>query len=159
MKCLQISASLTLGLLAWDAKDRATAAKRYKEALDLAATDPLFSCPRPQVGLETWIQNDLKEVRQNLNILIQNDAKNAMFLEATGHGETSGNRRKETIAVPSVRIEAREGNVPIQQMKVKVATDACGKCGLRDVKLMRCSRCKEMPCEFNSIPFLLFKEC
>src|SRR6266568_8763408 len=36
LKAMQITAGLTLGLLAWDKRDRATAAKRYREALDLA---------------------------------------------------------------------------------------------------------------------------
>jgi len=37
LKGMQITAGLTLGLMAWDDRDRATAAKRYKEALDLTA--------------------------------------------------------------------------------------------------------------------------
>ncbi|KAK7692647.1 hypothetical protein QCA50_004280 [Cerrena zonata] len=40
LKAIQINAGLTLGLIAWDKKDRATAAKRYKEVIDLAC----YSC-------------------------------------------------------------------------------------------------------------------
>ncbi|KAF6753014.1 hypothetical protein DFP72DRAFT_903114 [Ephemerocybe angulata] len=143
LKCLQISALGTLGLLAWDAKDRAKAAKRYKEALELAASEPLLTTAKPAAGLETWVAQDLRETRDNLRMLVQNDESNEEMLRMMG--VQGGTTRREEVLVPNVRVEAREGNTPIQQGSVMSATDKCGKCGIRDVKMSRCSRCKKMP--------------
>lgn len=145
LKCLQISACMTLGLLAWDAKDRPTAAKRYKEALDLAETEPAFTSPSPPPGIETWIRQDLKQTRDNLAVLIANDEVNARMAEELTGVKGVGGTRKEVVDVPNVRVEAREGNAPSQEVKFTTATDACGNCGTRGVKLLRCSRCKKMP--------------
>ncbi len=43
---IQATALATLGLMAWDKGDRATAAKRYKQALDLAGKHPPFISPK-----------------------------------------------------------------------------------------------------------------
>ncbi|TEB29067.1 hypothetical protein FA13DRAFT_1735169 [Coprinellus micaceus] len=110
LKCLQIVACMTLGLLAWDAKD---------QALDLAATDPTFSSPTPAAGLETWIQADLQQAKDNLAMLIQNDETNSL-----------GGRR-EVLNVPNVRVNAGEGDAPSQEGQFVTATDACGNCGTR----------------------------
>ena len=136
---------MTLGLLAWDAKDRSTAAKRYKEALDLAATDPTFSSPTPASGLETWIQADLEQTRNNLAMLIQNDEMNARMAQESTGVKGAGGTRKEVLNVPNVRVNAREGDAPSQEGQFVTATDACGNCGTRGVKFSRCSRCKAMP--------------
>ncbi|KAH6903299.1 hypothetical protein BKA70DRAFT_1387755 [Coprinopsis sp. MPI-PUGE-AT-0042] len=140
LKCLQIETCLTLGILAWDVKDRATAAKRYQEALDIAATEPVLSSPKPPVGLETWISNEVAEIRDNLAILVGNDTLNSSVLEAQGLG--GGDLRRDVVNVPMVRIDAKAGNTPTQEDSVITATDACGKCAKRGIKLNRCSRCK-----------------
>ncbi|KAF6753015.1 hypothetical protein DFP72DRAFT_1171189 [Ephemerocybe angulata] len=140
LKCLQISALLTLGLLAWDAKDRAKAAKRYKEALELAASEPRLTTRTPAVGLETWIAHEVREIRDNLEILVRNDEENAEVLRRMG--VQGGNTRKEEVRVPNVRVEA--GGAVRQEWSTVSATDACGRCGVRDVKLEKCARCKKM---------------
>ena len=144
LKGMQITAGLTLGLLAWDNHDRATAAKRYKEALDLAATHPPFTnLPPGTVGLEKWVSLDLKEVKSNLDHLVQKDTANAQML---GSGESgSAPQRKDVRNLPHPRIE-KSGEVTVEE-SFTFATDACAKCGKRDVKLMRCSLCRKVPCE------------
>jgi hypothetical protein len=77
LKSLQIIACTTLGILAWDAKDRSTAAKRYKDALDIGSTDPLFTLPTPSPGIECAAQESLNQARANLAVLVANDARNA----------------------------------------------------------------------------------
>ncbi|KAF5336173.1 hypothetical protein D9611_006184 [Ephemerocybe angulata] len=140
LKCLQISALLTLGLLAWDAKDRAKAAKRYKEALELAASEPRLTTRTPAVGLETWIALELREIRDNLAILVRNDEENAEMLRKMG--VQGGNTRREEVRVPNVRVEA--GGAVRQEWSTMSATDACGRCGVRDVKMSKCPRCKKI---------------
>jgi hypothetical protein len=144
LKCLQIEACLTLGLLAWDKKDRATAAKRYQEGLEVAATETVLTLPKPPIGLETWIANEVAELRDNLTILVGNDAHNSSLLAAAG--QSGGDLRREVVGVPMVRIDAKAGNTPEVQETVLAATDACGKCSKRGIKLNRCSRCKARAC-------------
>jgi hypothetical protein len=87
---MQITSGLTLGMLAWDERDRATAAKRYKEALDLAATHPPFTVISPDtVGLERWVYMDTQQSKDNLDLILKNDIVNAQML---GGGAGEGNR-------------------------------------------------------------------
>jgi hypothetical protein len=148
LKGMQITAGLTLGILAWDNRDRATAAKRYKEALDLAATHPPFTnLPPGTVGLEKWVSLDLQQVKVNLDHLVQNDTINAQMLEGGVSG--SAPQRKDVMDLPlPQRRHEKSGEVTVEE-SVMFATDACVKCGKRDVKLMHCSSCKA-PCESES---------
>ncbi|KAF9062376.1 hypothetical protein BDP27DRAFT_1483303 [Rhodocollybia butyracea] len=43
-KGIQIVATVVIGIVVWDKRDRATAAKRYREAIDLAKTHEVFNC-------------------------------------------------------------------------------------------------------------------
>ncbi|KAF5335963.1 hypothetical protein D9611_006204 [Ephemerocybe angulata] len=139
LKCLQISAGFTLALLAWDRQDRATAAKRYREALDLAETEAaVFSSPRP--GLETWIANDIQETSNNLSAIIKTDNEVEFVSKLLGGG-ASGLRRGE-VPVGHMRKEARAGDSLVLVPGTTIATDACGNCGKRSGgKLRRCTRC------------------
>lgn len=142
LKGLQITAGFTLGLLAWDKKDRATAAKRYKEALDLAATYPPFnSVARSKKHLERWVATEVQTTKDNLDMLIKNDAANAEHLRELGI--EGGSLRKEVVELPNLRIEDNGALNP--QHSFVTATDACHKCGKRDVKLQRCGGCKKVP--------------
>jgi hypothetical protein len=141
LKAMQVTAGMTLGLLAWDKHDRATASKRYKEAFDVAETHPPFVTPPPgTVGLECWVHVDLKEMKDNLGILVRNDIINEAMV-----GPGAQRRDVVELPVPHARID-KHGLVTGESTFV-FATDSCGKCGKRDVKLMRCGRCKKMPCE------------
>jgi hypothetical protein len=147
LKGMQITAGLTLGLLAWDNRDRATAAKRYKEALDLAATHlPFTNLPSGTVGLEKWVYLDLQQVKSNLDHLVQNDTANAQML---GGGSTPQRKDVRDLPHPQTRLE-KSGEVTIEE-SVIFATDACAKCGKRDVKLLRCSLCRKVPCESREL--------
>ena len=150
LKGMQITAGLTLGLLAWDNRDRATAAKRYKEAIDLAATHPPYAnLPPGTVGLEKWVYLDLQQVKKNLDHLVQNDAIHAQML-----GGDSAPKRKDVMDLPLAQMRLdKSGEVTVEE-SVMFATSPCAKCGKRDVKLLRCSSCKEVQCEFeNSLTF------
>lgn len=143
---MQIIASLTVGILAWDLKDRATAAQRYREALDLAATHapfngPPFSC----TNLERWIATDVQATRENLAMLAWNDEMNASIIAADG--SSAGNTKRGEITVRNTRVEGN-GTVNIQD-SVSVATDACKNCGKRGLGLRRCSRCTAVKCEIR----------
>jgi hypothetical protein len=139
LKGMQIAAGQTLGLMAWDKRDRATAAKRYREALDLAATYTPFIIPSPgTVGLEKWICLDVEEMRDNLALLVVNDTLHAQVMGGTAD-------RKDIINTPHVRIH-KTGEATLEK-SVMISTVGCAACGKRDVKLMRCSLCKKTPCE------------
>jgi hypothetical protein len=145
-KAMQITAGMTLGLMAWDERDRATAAKRYKEALDLAATHPPFTTlSSSTVGLERWVYLDLQETKDNLDIILQNDSFHAHIVGSGTDGRAPGRRDVVDLPLPLNRID-KTGGVTTET-SVMFATNACAKCGKRDVKLMRCSLCKKMPCE------------
>jgi len=142
LKGMQITAGLTLGILAWDQRDRATAAKRYKEALDIAATHtPFIDLPLGTVGLEKWVHLDVQQIKLNLDRLVQNDTINA---EMGGGASGSTPQRKDvtSLALPQARID-KSGEVTTEE-SFMFATDTCGKCGKRDVKLMRCALCKKV---------------
>jgi len=141
LKAMQITAGLTLGLLAWDKKDRATAAKRYKEAIDLAQTHPPFVTMSPGVKhLEKWVAKELAQAKDNMDVLVRNDIINSEVLKAKGEG--GGDLRKEVVSVPNTRIEDT-GKVSREE-EVMVATDKCATCGVRGVKMPRCSLCKSV---------------
>ncbi|TFK71574.1 hypothetical protein BDN72DRAFT_887621 [Pluteus cervinus] len=141
LKAMQIAAGLTLGLLAWDKSDRATAAKRYQEALGVAATHPPFDQVLPRAKhLDLWISTEVQQIKDNLNILIQKDDENARFLKGAGLG--GGELRKEVLELPQARYSA-SGEVILEETIIS-ATDACARCGMRASKLPRCSRCQRV---------------
>ena len=155
LKGMQITAGLTLGLLAWDKRDRATAAKLYREALDLAETHlPFTTLPQGVIGLELYVHNDLQETKTNLGILVMNDTKNAeMVAERDEDDQVPGRRDVVDLPLPQMRIE-KTGAVTVEH-SVLIATNACAQCGKRDPKLLRCGLCKTTLCEcpyFISVP-------
>ncbi|KAJ7594074.1 hypothetical protein C8J56DRAFT_1022870 [Mycena floridula] len=141
LMALQITAGLTLGLMAWDKTDRATAAKRYKEALDLAATHPPFlSESAASSRIEKWVARDVLETKENLAILVGNDIFNAELLNLTGND--GGNIRRTTVDnIGMKRVEKDSTVTWLPGGSVMVATDACNQCGKRDIKLLRCAKC------------------
>ena len=137
---MQITAGHCLGLLAWDKRDRATAAKRYKETLEFTDTIPGMSSLSPNSKhLEYCVQIDVKEMRENLERILYNDGVNLALLNQTDA------ERRTNIAVPNVRMEF-DGTITQEQV-VMVASDACKACGKRDVKLSRCQKCKTAHCK------------
>jgi hypothetical protein len=147
LKAMQIEAGLTMGLLAWDKKERATAAKRYKEALDLAAThNPFDNIALASRGMEQWIATDVQDTKDNLRILMMNDITNAQILQS--HGIEGGALRRENIAIPNARVE---GDIFSPQHSIQMATDGCASCGKREVKLQRCSKCKKVACTLPAL--------
>ncbi|KAK0470441.1 uncharacterized protein EV420DRAFT_115373 [Desarmillaria tabescens] len=140
LKGMQITAGLTLGLLAWDSKDRPTAMKRYREALDLAATHPPYEYEaNAREPFERFVSIDVKAARNNLALLFENDKENARLLEMFGFEGKDG--RKEMLGIGQVRYEA-DGSITFKR-NVVVASDVCATCGKRDVKLQKCGRCKK----------------
>jgi hypothetical protein len=139
LKGMQITAVLTLGLMAWDQRDRATAAKRYKEALDLAATHPPFAdASLTTAGLERWVYEDVQQAKFNLDFLVRNDAVHAQALADGAHAG-----RKDIVQLPLPHMRIEKSGEAVLAGSVMLATDACATCGKRDVKLMRCSLCKK----------------
>ncbi|KAF9534061.1 hypothetical protein CPB83DRAFT_879926 [Crepidotus variabilis] len=108
LKGLQISVGFTLGLMAWNNKDRATAARRYQEALDLAQTHaPFMSFPNTPVGLERCVSRDVKDMQDNLEVLEHNDTIHASLGASLGQ---STNRRDVVEMPDTVRMKRTEGN-------------------------------------------------
>ncbi len=78
-------------------------------------------------------------MRNNLSLLIQNDAINAEWIGTPV-------ARKETVQLPNTRIQG-DGTVELSG-EVTFATTACDACGKRDVKLLVCSGCKKANCKW-----------
>ncbi|KAH6913458.1 hypothetical protein BKA70DRAFT_1096974, partial [Coprinopsis sp. MPI-PUGE-AT-0042] len=139
-ECLQIAACFTLGLLAWDKKDRASAAKRYQEAIDLAKTDPTFDSSNPLDGIHCWDKATLNDIRDNLAILVATDTTNAGILRSVGIAP-GGISRREEASIPNVRVDARAGGQPSQEETITMATYECFNCGKRGASFRRCKDC------------------
>jgi hypothetical protein len=147
LKGMQIVAGYTLGLLAWDKRDRSTAAKRYKEALDLAATHPPFITLEPgAVGMEKYVHKEVKDMRDNLDVLVKIDTENGLIAAAVNPNGRLAQRR-DVVELPFRRARKDKTGQIDTHTSVVIATHACGKCGKRDVKLMRCSLCLKVHCE------------
>lgn len=145
LKGMQITAALTLGLLAWDKRDRATAAKRYHEGLEVANTHQAFLNLSPGTkGWELYVHHDLQEVKDNLGIIVTNDEINAELVKEASGEEP---RRKEVVDLPLSQIRVDKTGTATAEDKVKFATNACAKCGKRDAKLLVCSACKKAHCK------------
>lgn len=98
---MQIQAGLTLGLLAWDKKDRATAARRYKETLNLADAIPEFRSVNPNAKhLEKEIQLIVQEIRDNLAVILRND-----ILHTSQTAGSNDAHRKTNLFAPNLRAE------------------------------------------------------
>ncbi|KAF8060832.1 hypothetical protein FPV67DRAFT_1673666 [Lyophyllum atratum] len=143
LKGMQVTAGLTLGLLAWDKRDRATAAKRYQEALDLAETHPAFSSlPPGMTGLEKYVHADLIQVKVNLGWLIVNDTLNEQVFGAqTREGKVPGWRDAANLPKPLLRTDKTGASAA--EPSTVFATDVCAACRKRDVNLRRCRSCPE----------------
>lgn len=136
---MQVSAGHCLGLMAWDKRDRATAAKRYKETLDYVDSIPGMSTINPSAKhLEYCIQTDVQEIRDNLERILTNDSINLLLSNTDA-------ARRTTVNVPNVRMEF-DGTIS-KEKTVIIASDACNTCGKRDVKLSKCQRCKTAHCK------------
>ncbi|KAJ7136043.1 hypothetical protein C8R44DRAFT_769545 [Mycena epipterygia] len=138
LKAMQITAAFALAILAWDQGDRSTTAKRYQEALDIAATEPVFNTVTPGLKhLDRTIAFEVQEIRDNLAILIEKDSITADMVG------TGGGLRKEVLNMPHTRV-GDDGGIA-QHDTFVVATDACGRAGCtnRGVNFKRCSACKK----------------
>ncbi|KAJ6571759.1 hypothetical protein B0H19DRAFT_1131036 [Mycena capillaripes] len=139
LKAMQISAAFALGILAWGKGDRSTTAKRYQEALDIAATHPPFNSVTPGLKhLDRTIAHEVQNIRENLAILIHRDS-----ITASMAGSGQGLLRKEVLNAPNARI-GDDASITTQNTFV-VATDACGRvgCTKRGVGFKRCGACKK----------------
>ncbi|KAG6861323.1 hypothetical protein C0995_001642 [Termitomyces sp. Mi166 len=134
LKGMQITAALTLGLLAWDKRDRATAAKRYREGIELANTHQTFvKLPPGTKGWELWVHHDLQDVKDNLGIIVANDEINAGIVKETS-GEEPKKREVVDLPLPQIRVD-KAGAATVEDT-VKFATNACATCGKRNMKLL-----------------------
>lgn len=154
LKGMQITAGITLGILAWDAQDRATAAKRYAEAFALAATHtPYDSDPSlARTGLEKYVANEVKTARENYATLRENDVVKASVVGREGDAG-----RRERLEVPNLRMEG-DGRVVLRE-EFEVATDECAGCRKREVKMKQCNKCHKVLCRCFCFYFLSFGCC
>lgn len=139
LKAMQITAGLTLGLLAYERRDRATAVKRYEEALDIAATHPPFATP--SVGTERW------QIKENHKILVNNDAHNARALARRNEEMGTAPERKEVVDLSYARFGV-DGGLTVES-SIMFATNVCGNCGKRGGRLLFCTGCKKLYCMFT----------
>lgn len=145
---MRITAGLTLGLMAWDKRDRATAALRYQEALALADKYADMLVTKPTRGLEGWLAVDVGQMRDNLAVLVLNDQVQATMVD----GPTQ--RRQEVATADGGKANLQtwrvEGNGEVSlQTGHTFATDVCASCDKRGVKLFKCSRCQRITCKFE----------
>lgn len=138
---MQITAGLTLGILAWDKHDRSTAAKRYHESLILASLHPPFSQIPVNDSVEffeRWVALDVQVIRENLRALIVHDGMNTTARNLS--------LRKGTLMhIKNTRIEGMGCVFTSDEMLL--ATNACKRCMDRTKKLKCCARCKVVLCE------------
>lgn len=148
LKGMQITAGITLGILAWDSEDRATAAKRYSESFELAVTHPPYNSDPALVrpGLEKYVANEVKTARENYATLRENDV-----LRAGAVGREGDAGRRERLGVMNLRMEG-DGRVVLRE-EFEVATDVCAGCGKREVKMKQCSKCHKVLCRFSCFYF------
>lgn len=142
LKAMQITAGFTLGLMAWDKRDRSSAATQYVDSLKIASTHaPFMQSPIDEttIHLERWIALEVHALRKNLSSLFDNDTINAGLV-----GEVADGRRR-VISVRNTRIEAF-GHVEICD-KIMTATDSCRSCKKRGRDMLCCSACKIAICE------------
>ncbi|KAJ7145358.1 hypothetical protein C8R43DRAFT_890488 [Mycena crocata] len=140
LKAMQIMASFALAVLAWEQGERSTAARRYQEALDVAATHPRFNSVTPGLKhLDRIIAFEVQSIKDNLATLKEGD-----LFTTTVTGAAPGTLRKEVLNAPHVRL-GDDGEIA-QQNTFVVATDACGRvgCSERGVKFKRCSACHKV---------------
>ncbi|KAG5646719.1 hypothetical protein DXG03_002401 [Asterophora parasitica] len=126
---MQITAGMTLGLLAWDKRDGSTAAKRYQEALDLAATHAPFVSPSLAPG----------------TVGLGNDERNAELGAEAKSGKLPARKDVAELPLPQARID-KAGNVTAEET-TKFATTPCTKCGKRGTRLRRCSEAHKKTCK------------
>ncbi|KAJ7497778.1 hypothetical protein FB451DRAFT_1121523 [Mycena latifolia] len=139
LKAMQIPAAFALAILAWNKGDRSTAAKRYQEALDVAATHPPFNAVTPGLKhLDKISAGEVQQIRENLATLREQGAFNTARA-----GSSQGGLRKDVLNVPHAQLE--DGVIIPQQGLFVVATDACGRvgCTKRGVNFKRCNACKK----------------
>jgi len=149
---MQIVTTAVIGLMVWDKQDRVTAAKRYREAIDLAKTPEIFNClgdsygEAPKAGAQglkhfnLWVAVNVKQAKDNLKVLAHVDTMASAFADP---GSTpTGNLRKEQLPCRYMRSEA-DGTCTTAENHV-VATDRCANCGKSDVMLSRCSKCMKV---------------
>ncbi|KAK0199448.1 hypothetical protein DFS33DRAFT_1268508, partial [Desarmillaria ectypa] len=131
LKGMQITAGLTLGLIAWNSKGRPTAVKRYRDASDLAATHHPYEYEvHARESFERFVCADVKAARKNLALLFEND----------GELSLRGRLREKRL-----RYEV-DGRITFER-SVVVASDVCAACGKTDVKLQKCGHFKKVSCE------------
>lgn len=138
LTALSGAASYTLGLLAWDSKNRAKASKYYQEAIQTYETEPVFTALRASSQLAKWANGTYTETRDNLGILLRQDA-----LLAAETGNTGS--RKDVAQVPTMRTD-KHGKAEMMD-KHEFASSECDYCRKRSVKLLVCSRCKSASCK------------
>lgn len=157
LKGMQITAALTLGLLAWDKRDRATAAKRYREAIDVSDSYPPFrSPPSGSTGLVLYVHKDLQTVQENLGVLVTNDALNVEMANTISEN-TEAMGRKDLVNPPFPMTRVDKNGEVTSEISFSLATNACAHCGKRDPKLQRCSLCRTTFCESNKSSFFSMK--
>ncbi|KAG7444598.1 uncharacterized protein BT62DRAFT_899415 [Guyanagaster necrorhizus] len=153
---MQITAGLTLGLLAWEENDRPTAMKRFREALELAAANPPYSdLANARQPWDRFVYMEVNDVRDGLAEVFQNDPENAQLLEM--YGVEGGDMRKEVFGVGYVKYEA-DGGITFER-NVMVASDTWTARWRRDVKLRKYCRCKEIARKACIFTWLLLLVC
>ncbi|KAJ7484735.1 hypothetical protein FB451DRAFT_1233341 [Mycena latifolia] len=138
LKAMQITTAFTLGLIAWDQGEQAIAAKRYQEALDVAATHAPFNAWSPGLKhLDKHIASEVQQIKHNLGVLMMNDT-----ITANMAGSAQGGLRKDVVNLPYTRFE---NGRTTEKDTVVIGTDACGRpeCSNRGVSFKRCSACKK----------------
>ncbi|KAJ6590583.1 hypothetical protein DFH09DRAFT_1139749 [Mycena vulgaris] len=141
LKAMQITGAFALAILAWDKGDRSTTAKRYQEALDVAATHPPFNTVTPGLKhLDKLVASEVQQIKENLAILVEMDSISASKVAGSG----KGGLRKDVLNVAHTRV-GDDGGIA-HQGTFQIATDACGRdgCSNRGISFKRCSGCKKI---------------
>ena len=145
LQAIRICSSFTLALVAWDKRDRATAAKRYQETMTFAAAHTPWDHVDPKSEyLDRWASQTVRQTKENYAVLVRHDAEKAELVKRLNIQDSStGSKRKDEINMPTAWKDA--SGVQHVENTFTVATDMCASCQKRDVKLPRC-KCRMVSC-------------
>jgi len=134
---IQIITGFTFARFAIQSGDKDAAVKWCRDTIDFAATHPPFATPDPNaVGLEKVVQLNMGYLREMLDALTKATNPSANM--------SDGDSPQRSAVIDPLSLEDFRNGIAPTPSDLDPAMLVCGKCGKRDIKLMRCSLCHKV---------------